>query len=236
MAGTASPAGPGWPSAPIDRRSPPCSTVSGYPPPAGPRPSRGALPLRALLETARLTATDLADYDGFHLLLADASAATVWTWDGVRVERTDLAPGDHIIVNEGVDATTDPLVPYFQPLAVRHTGPAGRLGRVGAPAARRWPAGRRPAGPDHPHPGRPPLVRLVVGQPDRTDRGQRAVRVHRHAATPVLVRRDAAHAPTLTGHRSPFWPVRRLAGSPRRIRGPRGRTPGRCRRVLGGRS
>ena len=39
-------------------------------PPAGARPSRGGLPLAALTGTARLTAADLAGYDGFHLVLA----------------------------------------------------------------------------------------------------------------------------------------------------------------------
>jgi hypothetical protein len=41
---------------------------------------------------------------------------SVVSWDGVSLVRRELAPGDHIIVNEGVDASTDPLVPHFAPL------------------------------------------------------------------------------------------------------------------------
>jgi hypothetical protein len=94
------------------------------PPPAGVRPSRGGLPLAALTGTARLTAADLAGYDGFHLVLATPAEATVWSWNGHTVERTDLTPGDHIIVNDGVDAGDDPLVPHFLPLLRRTPSPA----------------------------------------------------------------------------------------------------------------
>ena len=94
------------------------------PPPAnGVRPSRGGLPLAALTGTARLTATDLAGYDGFHLILGTPSAVTVWTWDGKTVERTELGPGNHIIVNDGIDHAADPLVPHFQPLLERLPAP-----------------------------------------------------------------------------------------------------------------
>jgi hypothetical protein len=103
------------------RREPPAiaALLNGVrlaPPPNGVRPSRGGLALAALTGTARLSTADLVDYDGFHLVLATPSAVTVWTWDGVAVQRSDLAPGDHIIVNDGVDTVDDPLVPHFAPL------------------------------------------------------------------------------------------------------------------------
>src|SRR3954470_19453764 len=88
------------------------------PPPAGGelRPSRGGLALAALTGTARLDDADLASYDGFHLVLGTPTGVTVWTWDGQRVRRHELAAGHHIIVNDGVDTVDDPLVPHFAPL------------------------------------------------------------------------------------------------------------------------
>jgi len=86
-----------------------------FPPlPPAVRPSRGSLPLEAL--TGTLDESTLDGYERFHLLFARPDAVTVWTWDGATVERRDLAPGDHIIVNRGVDAVDDPLVPHFAPL------------------------------------------------------------------------------------------------------------------------
>jgi Transport and Golgi organisation 2 len=89
----------------------------------GVRPSRGGLPLAVLTERARLNAADLAGYDGFHLILGTPTAVTVWSWNGQRVRRSELAKGNHIIVNEGVDTGTDPLVPHFQPLLERLPSP-----------------------------------------------------------------------------------------------------------------
>lgn len=86
-----------------------------------PRPTRGSLVLAALA-TDRIRpdvvpgVDDLARYDGFHLLRADADSAVVWSWDGVGLVCQDLAPGDHIIVNLGPDRDEDPLVPHFRPL------------------------------------------------------------------------------------------------------------------------
>ena len=48
----------------------------------------------------------------------------MWSWDGHEVVWTDLAPGDHIMVNDGVDADVDPLVPHFRPLLARTAAPA----------------------------------------------------------------------------------------------------------------
>ncbi len=83
------------------------------PVPALPRPSRGALPLAAL--TGELPES-FDGYDGFHLVVATLSTVVVYGFDGTVLDRRDLEPGDHIIVNDGVDATIDPLVPHFTPL------------------------------------------------------------------------------------------------------------------------
>ncbi|MBX6723024.1 MAG: NRDE family protein, partial [Dactylosporangium sp.] len=82
-------------------------------PPEPTRPSRGMLPLAAL--TNSLPAS-FEGYDGFHLLIGTVSSVIVLSWDGVSLVRRELAPGDHIIVNAGVDAAEDPLVPHFAPL------------------------------------------------------------------------------------------------------------------------
>ncbi len=80
------------------------------------RPSRGALSLSILTGGAEPDAKAMRDYDGFHLLLGSPDSVVVWSWDGVEVARTELAPGDHVIVNAGVDTVDDPLVPHFRPL------------------------------------------------------------------------------------------------------------------------
>jgi uncharacterized protein with NRDE domain len=84
----------------------------------GTRPSRGRLPLTALTDPSMPDrgVPDRTDYDGFHLLLGTPSAVTVWSWDGRIRTRQDLPPGDHIVVNLGVDTVDDPLVPHFEPL------------------------------------------------------------------------------------------------------------------------
>jgi hypothetical protein len=77
------------------------------------RPSRGGLPLAAL--TGSLPSS-YDGYDGFHLVRGTPSTVEVVSWDGDSMLRRALGPGDHIIVNDGVDATRDPLVPHFLPL------------------------------------------------------------------------------------------------------------------------
>lgn len=80
------------------------------------RPTRGSLALDVLTGHARLDEHALADHDGFHLLLATVEGAEVWSWDGAELRHRDLAPGNHIIVNLGIDVDDDPLVPHFAPL------------------------------------------------------------------------------------------------------------------------
>lgn len=81
---------------------------------AGPRPTRGTLALR-ILATEGLPA-DLGRYDRFHLLRATLGGGELWSWDGADLAHVHLGPGDHVIVNAGLDAATDPLVPHFAPL------------------------------------------------------------------------------------------------------------------------
>jgi uncharacterized protein with NRDE domain len=73
------------------------------------RPSRGRLPLAALLGEPPPQPPLLDRYDGFHLVLATLSEARVWSWDGTALQEAKLAPGDHVIVNRGVDPADHPL-------------------------------------------------------------------------------------------------------------------------------
>src|SRR2546421_4307262 len=72
----------------------------------GVRPSRGGLPLAALRGEVP---SHVDGYDGFHLVLGTAQRVRVWSWDGTAVRTTELAPGDHVIVNEGVDPADRPV-------------------------------------------------------------------------------------------------------------------------------
>jgi hypothetical protein len=83
-------------------------------PPDGFRPSRGDLPLSALTrwpdaDPPLPAGAELARYNGFHLLRAATDRVDVWSWDGADMTHRSLDPGDHVIVNAGVDVDT-PLV------------------------------------------------------------------------------------------------------------------------------
>lgn len=80
------------------------------------RPTRGDLALRVLTGEPLPRGSDLAPYDRFHLLLATAERQELWTWDAEALAHQVLAPGDHIVVNAGLDTDADPLVPHFAPL------------------------------------------------------------------------------------------------------------------------
>jgi uncharacterized protein with NRDE domain len=81
-----------------------------------PRPTRGDLALRLLSEGTVPEGEELDPYDRFHLLRADGTGAELWSWDGESMAHVDLNPGDHLIVNAGLDTDDDPLVPHFRPL------------------------------------------------------------------------------------------------------------------------
>jgi len=78
-----------------------------------PRPTRGTLATRILVEGS-LPVID--PYDCFHLLRATLEGAELWSWDGAELSHQALEPGDHIIVNAGLDTDSDALVPHFAPL------------------------------------------------------------------------------------------------------------------------
>jgi hypothetical protein len=78
-----------------------------------PRPTRGSLALRILQEGLP---DDVRRYDRFHLLRVTLETAELWSWDGDDLSHRVLTPGDHIIVNAGLDSLEDPLVPHFAPL------------------------------------------------------------------------------------------------------------------------
>lgn len=99
------------------------------------RPSRGTLPLTALVEKAPVTPDNVRDYDGFHLLRADSETVEIWSWDGAELVHRSLPEGDHIIVNLGADRDDDPLVPHFLPLLRTASDPAPR---PGLPIAQAW--------------------------------------------------------------------------------------------------
>jgi hypothetical protein len=135
------------------------------PPDFGARPTRGGLPLTVLAGAPDLDEADLAGYDGFHLLVGSAVGdgqhgsavgdgqhgpavgdgqhgpavgAVVWTWDGEALVRQDLPPGDHVIVNAGVDPTDSALVKHFAPLLGALPSPDPRAGLETAAAWGPW--------------------------------------------------------------------------------------------------
>ena len=79
-----------------------------------PRPTRGTLALRIL--TGEGLPEELERYDRFHLLRVDLDGGELWSWDGDELEHVQLAAGDHIIVNAGLDVDAVPLVSHFAPL------------------------------------------------------------------------------------------------------------------------
>jgi hypothetical protein len=78
------------------------------------RPTRGTLALEALLSGGP-SEDDIRDHDGFHLVLATCGGVDVWSWDGEALVHRMLDPGDHILVNGGVDKGAA-LIPHTAPL------------------------------------------------------------------------------------------------------------------------
>jgi len=90
------------------------------------RPSRGGLPLIAVEPSTEIP--DLRGYDSLHLLRATLDAVELWSWDGTAVTHRALEPGDHVIVNDGLDAASDPLVAWMGPLMANAATPDPRPG------------------------------------------------------------------------------------------------------------
>jgi Transport and Golgi organisation 2 len=106
------------------------------PPPAdGVRPSRGGLVLDVL---AGRPVPAPQRYDSFHLLRADLTRVEVWSWRGEALEHQVLPPGDHVIVNDGVDADRSPLVQFVRPALAAARTPDPRPGPSTADAWGDW--------------------------------------------------------------------------------------------------
>jgi len=102
------------------------------PPPPGeePRPTRGTLALRLLAGDGLPAVLDR--YDRFHLLLGTLDGVRLWSWDGEALADRMLDPGTHLVVNAGLDAYEDPLVPHFEPLLAALPQPDDDLGKAWA--------------------------------------------------------------------------------------------------------
>jgi len=76
-------------------------------------PSRGGLPLAAVAAGAswpeRIEHRRMAS---FNLVLAGPSGVTAWTWDAAELCRVDLAPGQHLITSDGIDADNPRTATY----------------------------------------------------------------------------------------------------------------------------
>ncbi|AFZ71475.1 NRDE family protein [Natronobacterium gregoryi] len=81
--------------------------------------ARSAAEAAALVEDT--TAAD--EYDGFHLVIADAENAYCYQWDG-DLEITEFDPGVHVVVNVAVDDDAD--VPSARADAARAQAENGR--------------------------------------------------------------------------------------------------------------
>ncbi|MFC3957240.1 NRDE family protein [Halovivax cerinus] len=96
--------------------------------------SRGSLVADALASASAAAAANLVadavetdEYDGFYLALADSSDAIVCAWDGT-LDRIDLDPGVHVLVNVGLAA--DPAVPSRRESVGREHAENARLVRT----------------------------------------------------------------------------------------------------------
>jgi uncharacterized protein with NRDE domain len=86
------------------------------PPASGVRPTRGQLPLAALRGEPFPEPAVLDGYDGFHLVLGTPGEVRVWSWDGAELADRRLAPGDHVVVNAGVDPADGALAALLRTL------------------------------------------------------------------------------------------------------------------------
>jgi uncharacterized protein with NRDE domain len=92
------------------------------------RPTRGQLVLRLLAGDGVPKGDELAPYDRFHLVHATATGCELWTWDGETLVHQLVTPGHHIVVNAGLDAEEDPMVPHVAPLLAGVADPDPSVG------------------------------------------------------------------------------------------------------------
>lgn len=148
----------------------------GTPAPAPRRLTRGRLPLAAA-EGALVHRLDLARYDPFHLLVAEAGSpvASLLSWDGSKLAEERLGRGTHLVSNRGLELEggdlpeaperavrlIDARVRYFRPLLRDTVRPEPRPG-VGS-TREAWGAWMRLADGDGLDPGD---VRALIGRHD----------------------------------------------------------------------
>lgn len=148
----------------------------GRPVPPERRLTRGRLPLAAA-EGALVRRLDLARYDPFHLLLAEAGVAGVslLTWDGERLREQRLGAGTHLVSNRGLEGEDEQLpeaperavrlidarIKHFRPLLADTPRPVPEPGRGATEQA--WGAWMRLAGGDGLDTGD---VRALIGRHD----------------------------------------------------------------------
>lgn len=100
----------------------------GVPAAESTRLSRGELPLLALARGGMPDA-ELTRYDPFHLVLAEPGRARLFSWDGHRLERSELPDGTSMIVNTGLDPDHERVIRHLP----RFTGDADWHGPVHDP-------------------------------------------------------------------------------------------------------
>lgn len=107
----------------------------GTPAPAASRTSRGVLPLQAAAE-GKLAQPRMADFDPFHLLIAEPGRATMTSWDGENTSERELGPGLHMIVNSGLSSEL-----------LADSSPTDRAPRAGSANWPGWPGSCPGCGP-----------------------------------------------------------------------------------------
>ncbi|GIJ73042.1 hypothetical protein Voc01_079590 [Virgisporangium ochraceum] len=106
------------------------------PAPTAVRPTRGTLALTAL--STGTGPADPAAYDAFHLLVGTPRRCELWSWTGDAYTHHVIAPGPHIVVNLGLDATADPLIGHYAPLLSAAGDPDPKPGQPSADAWADW--------------------------------------------------------------------------------------------------
>lgn len=125
--------------APVARRVACVLNGRGRKAPAGSRRSRGVLPLSVAADGCPQFG-GLADFDPFHLLLAEPGTAVLWSWDGERLSRRELPDGLHMILNSGLggDGLREHEAARAGHFLPRLQAAARPVPRPGGPAGQAW--------------------------------------------------------------------------------------------------